>query len=480
MTWGWSLLALVGGIAFGCVLGWGLARRAHHERRVPPLDLAHALDLIRRAHGARAAWMVGLADRDIEVREEQAPATALRRGVALVQLASGDGRTHTAREPEGTFVAAGDFPYGAGVLLPPGSEYAGAGELIQDLRRVLATMRLAEQQATGRDMRVATQVAIATSGAHTLDAIAKAAAELSQHLTGRGSVVVIQDPATRRVQIRAASQAADKRLLGLALAADAPVSRAIEGAIPVVTHGMEDIFGAGVPERRRQDRAGTAHPLLDGHMRVGALVVLGPPLDPDGHVTAQLARLVTELGPRVAAARAVHEAEQRAVRDPLTGLCNLRDFERALQRFRLDQPTTGGSASLVYVDLDRFKQLNDTLGHPAGDAALRHVATLLEHEIRDGDLVARIGGEEFAVWLPRTPLAEAWEVAERVRRALEQTPWLWNGTPRRLTASCGVATYPDHVRDFDNLRQAADAALYRAKQEGRNRVVMASRAVAAS
>ena len=463
-------------MALGCGLGWALFRGSGPERRSGQLDFAHALDLIRRAHGARAAWTVGFEGREVAVRDEHAPTSALRRGAAMVQLAAGDGRAHTAREPEGTFVAVGDFPYGAGLLLAPGSDHGRAGEAIEDLRRFIATMRMSEQQSPARQSaQLASQVALATSGAHTLDAIAKAAAELAQQLTRRGAVVVIQDPATRRVQVRAASQAADKRLLSLALAADAPVSRAIDGAIPVVTHGMEDIFGTGVPERRRQDRAGTAHPLLDGHLRVGALVVLGPPLDPDSHVAVQLARLVGELGPRVAAARAVHDAEQRAVRDPLTGLCNVREFERVLQQFHTEQPRDSGAASLVYVDLDRFKQLNDSLGHPAGDAALRHAAAILEHQIRDGDLVARIGGEEFAVWLPRTPLAEAWEVAERVRRALEQTSWLWKGMPRSLTASCGVATYPDHVRDVEQLRQAADAALYRAKQGGRNRVEMATR-----
>jgi diguanylate cyclase (GGDEF)-like protein len=181
---------------------------------------------------------------------------------------------------------------------------------------------------------------------------------------------------------------------------------------------------------------------------------------------------MVELGPRLVAAQAVQDAEQRAVRDPLTGLANRREFERVVDHFR-EEAQRHEPATLVYVDLDRFKALNDTHGHAAGDAALRHVATVLLSQIRDGDLVARIGGEEFAVWLPRTALREGLDVAERMRRAVETTIWRWSGTPVPITASCGVASYPDPVGEVANLRAMADAALYRAKQAGRNRVEIA-------
>src|SRR6267143_1742245 len=166
---------------------------------------------------------------------------------------------------------------------------------------------------------------------------------------------------------------------------------------------------------------------------IGVLVMMGPPLPADTQLADQLQRLAMELGARLAAARAVHEAEQRAVSDPLTGLRNRREFDRAVQRHAAGKPVA--MATLIYCDLDYFKKLNDTLGHAAGDAALRHVARILEGAVRDKDLVARIGGEEF-------PLA----------------------------ISCGVASYPDRVTQVANLRSAADAALYRAKQGGRNRV----------
>jgi diguanylate cyclase (GGDEF)-like protein len=211
--------------------------------------------------------------------------------------------------------------------------------------------------------------------------------------------------------------------------------------------------------------------VFDGHFPIGALVVLGPPLAVGSPAAEQLQRLVSELGSRLAAARAVYEAEQRAVSDPLTGLRNRREFERALpERAGAKPPPV---ATLIYADLDHFKKLNDTLGHAAGDSALRHVARILESAVRDKDLVARIGGEEFAVWMPHTPIASGCEVAERIRETVAATPWRWNGEAYPLTLSCGVAGLPDTVRDATNLRGAADAALYRAKEAGRNRVARA-------
>jgi diguanylate cyclase (GGDEF)-like protein len=200
---------------------------------------------------------------------------------------------------------------------------------------------------------------------------------------------------------------------------------------------------------------------------------MGPPIAPGTAVADQIQRLVTELGSRLAAARALYEAEQRAVSDPLTGLRNVREFER---RLALHAGVDGPMATLIYADLDRFKTLNDTLGHAAGDSALRHVAQILTDAVRGEDLAARIGGEEFAVWMPHAPIEAGLEVAERIRQTVESTVWRWDGTPYPLTVSCGVAAYPESVGDIKSLRGAADAALYRAKQGGRNRVEKAAAA----
>jgi diguanylate cyclase (GGDEF)-like protein len=442
------------------------------RRGPPPLGFPEILDLLRRAHGAGAGWGIGPADGALEViGEEEVTADLRRRGAALVQLSSVDGRLHVVRDGEGTFVAVGDFPYGAGLLLrgadhpEPVTDAAAAA-----LRRFVAGMRLAEEQAAAPRARIlAARLSRIAGGTQTLEGIARAGAELAEQISQRGAAVVLAAEESARVLV--VSKTADRRLAGLVLSAEAPVVRTITTGVPIVTRGAEDVFGAGVPERRRSERAGTAYPLADGAVVIGALVLLGPPFEPDAPVLDDLSPLIGELGPRLAAARAVHDAEQRAVIDSLTGLRNRRELDRALAVYTAGSPAP---ATLLYLDLDHFKRLNDALGHPAGDAALKYVARLLEAAVRDGDIVARIGGEEFAVWLPRTPLREGLEVAERIRDSLAGSKWHWSGTPYSLTISCGVAAYPEPIGDLLNLPAAADAALYRAKQAGRNRVEKAA------
>lgn len=127
--------------------------------------------------------------------------------------------------------------------------------------------------------------------------------------------------------------------------------------------------------------------------------------------------------------------------------------------------------SLVMVDLDHFKQVNDTVGHGGGDQALTHVAQCLRDTCRAMDLAVRYGGEEFVVLLPNTTRAEAVELAERIRHTLERTPFtLKDGRSLRLTASLGVASEPGRPDSSLDIVQRADAALYRAKGGGRNRV----------
>jgi diguanylate cyclase (GGDEF)-like protein len=474
----WALLAGAGGIA--AVLGWTLRFRPGRFRRrgPPPLTFREILELLRGAHGAVAGWVVGPVDGAIDVTAGPDVSPDYQsRGSAIVQLASVDGRVHVAGDPEGTYVAVGDFPYGAGLLLA-GRDHPldVTNAAATALRRFVAGMRLAEEQLEGhRAQLLGRRLARVAGGAQTLEGIARIAAELAQQHAQRGAAVVLGTPEEPRVL--AVSGSADPRLVGQPLGSDAPVSRAMSAGVPVVARRGEDVFGPGMPERRRSERAGTAYPVFDGHVVVGSLVLLGTPLEPDAPVMEQIGPLIAELGPRLAAARAVHDAEQRAIRDPLTGLSNRREFERTLAHYRGEGG--GGNrpappATLVYVDLDHFKQLNDTLGHAAGDSALKHVAYLLEAAVRDGDLVARIGGEEFAVWLPRTPLEDGMEVAERIRASVFGSTWQWRNSPCVLSASCGVAAYPDPIGDLSNLAAAADAALYRAKQAGRNRVEKAT------
>ena len=158
--------------------------------------------------------------------------------------------------------------------------------------------------------------------------------------------------------------------------------------------------------------------------------------------------------------------------DGRTGLTNSRAFDETVQR-RLAAQADGGKAAVLMLDLDHFKEFNDRYGHPAGDEALRVFAHLLASSIRDQDVAARYGGEEFAVYLSGLDVTAAAEVAERIRERTETTiiP-LGPGKTGRLTVSIGIAVAPDDGNERTMILKAADAALYRAKLAGRNRVVI--------
>src|SRR5438477_174237 len=163
----------------------------------------------------------------------------------------------------------------------------------------------------------------------------------------------------------------------------------------------------------------------------------------------------------------------QAATDALTGLANRRSFddELALEWRRAER--VGDSLALLLIDLDDFKSINDGLGHQAGDAVLRRVATILGSGARQVDLAARYGGEEFALLTPETDLLGATKLAERLRAAVEEaTIVLPNGSELSVTASFGVAVKGELER-AEQLVSAADEALYEAKRDGKNRVVVA-------
>jgi len=178
----------------------------------------------------------------------------------------------------------------------------------------------------------------------------------------------------------------------------------------------------------------------------------------------------------------LHETvERQAVTDELTGLANMRAFHATLDREIERSRRFNAPLSLVMLDLDHFKQINDEHGHQQGDAVLARVAEVLREFSRDIDTPARYGGEELAVILPQTDAGGAEQLAERVREALEQlrVPRVDGRGSLRPLASFGVAALPESAEDKAGLIAAADAALYRAKRAGRNRVERAAPARAA-
>lgn len=163
--------------------------------------------------------------------------------------------------------------------------------------------------------------------------------------------------------------------------------------------------------------------------------------------------------------------QEQALRDPLTGLFNRRYLDETLTRDLSRAKREGRTVALALLDLDAFKRINDTHGHQAGDQVLKTLSALLRQGARQSDTICRFGGEEFLVVLPNMSLEQARLKVDAWRLELAQTPIPWGGASLQSTFSAGLAVFPQHGTDSGALVACADAALYRAKQAGRNRVL---------
>ncbi len=169
-------------------------------------------------------------------------------------------------------------------------------------------------------------------------------------------------------------------------------------------------------------------------------------------------------------ARYHEEVYQLATHDALTELCNRRHFSELVDKEIARAQRHGRPLVMAIIDVDLFKPVNDQFGHIAGDGVLRQLATTVRAFVRGEDIAARIGGEEFAVLLPETDVEPARQFAERLREAVAADTFMLGGQPHRITISLGLAGLAPGRADRSQLMRAADAALYRAKEEGRNRV----------
>ena len=214
-------------------------------------------------------------------------------------------------------------------------------------------------------------------------------------------------------------------------------------------------------------------PLVTHDELVGMLHLEGLETGPAHEEQEHLAVTVAEqLALALGNARLRESLRRQSVLDPLTGLFNRRHFDAALKRELARARRKNVPVSLVLVDIDHFKHVNDDYGHAVGDAVLRTIAQQLRLGIREGDIACRYGGEEMVLLLPECAAADAGTRAEAIRIALAAVvPHPEGEGPQRVTASFGVAAYPAHAQDAEALFWAADKALYRAKQQGRNRVV---------
>ena len=158
--------------------------------------------------------------------------------------------------------------------------------------------------------------------------------------------------------------------------------------------------------------------------------------------------------------------------DELTGVYNMRSFSAILRRMFQQSVRHGHPLSIIMIDSDNLKVVNDTHGHNAGNKLLQHLIRKVGEELRRSDIVARYGGDEFIILLPETERQGAMETAERIRQALEISRFEYRGNSLSVTVSLGLASYPEDGSNVDIIVDKADKALYRAKRLGRNQTAI--------
>lgn len=189
----------------------------------------------------------------------------------------------------------------------------------------------------------------------------------------------------------------------------------------------------------------------------------------------RLRTMADRVGPALANLKLRETLRTLSIRDPLTGLFNRRYLEESLARELHRSARSDKPLAAIMIDIDHFKRFNDQFGHEAGDLVLRSFAEIIQQNIRKSDLACRLGGEELVVILPEAGIDVAMHRAETLRQAIHGLQLRYHDNPLGcVTASFGVAVYPDHATTPEALLHAGDIALYRAKHEGRNRVCRAS------
>jgi len=305
------------------------------------------------------------------------------------------------------------------------------------------------------------------------EGLARALCETALDVSGaRGAVLVRWDGESEVGEVHFATE-------GTGLRAPTPLDSASVVADVCRTgklHVLEDARGAasgqalyGAVRVIREPGSVAIIPVAKEGRVLGALVLEA---DDVGALTLEDTRPLTVLGAVVAGSLEMAwqfaEVDRRARTDALTGLWNRMHFGEQLTRTLAEADRYDHPVSLVLMDIDHFKKVNDTWGHEAGDAVLKQMARVLQDGVRAVDICVRYGGEEIAMLLAQTDSAHAVEVAERLRTRIAATPVKHGPAEIRVTASFGVATYPETVKVRDQLFPAADKALYIAKHDGRN------------
>jgi two-component system cell cycle response regulator len=252
------------------------------------------------------------------------------------------------------------------------------------------------------------------------------------------------------------------------------LENAVQGMLPVYLSDLKGYHLPALPFGAGGVKSLLALPLISESKVLGVLALVSERTKPFTMHQIELLKLFSEQVSVTLSRAFLHEdIKHMATTDGLTGLYNHRHFqERLSQEFRrlsrYPRPL-----SLLILDIDFFKKVNDSYGHPAGDAVLKNVALILKKIVRETDIPARYGGEEFAALLTDTDKRGAEQVADRLRKNIMESLFRVDSKGIHITVSIGVATYPSDAKTKESLIELADRALYRAKEEGRNRVVLA-------
>jgi diguanylate cyclase (GGDEF)-like protein/PAS domain S-box-containing protein len=311
---------------------------------------------------------------------------------------------------------------------------------------------------------------------------------------GKGRVVKLAGTLQDVTEEAAAGSGRDLFSYVVQSTGDAIVTKAPDGTITSWNRGAEQLYGYSAEEAIGQPitliepahRAGEQRKILrtvfsgesvdrletelvrkDGRV-VDVSLTVSPVTDANGHIVsaAVIARDMTE---RV---RYEERLRHMADHDQLTGLFNRRRFDEELKRELARAGRYAEHSAVLSIDIDNFKGINDSAGHPAGDAVLAHVARVLDERSRASDVVARLGGDEFAVLLSAVGAREARSAAENLLSEIRNSPAAYGGRPFRVTASIGVATFESDDATAGEVLVNADLAMYAAKTSGRDRVVV--------
>jgi len=302
--------------------------------------------------------------------------------------------------------------------------------------------------------------------------------------------------AQRQAFASALQEEKERAQITLQAIGDAVITTDVEGCIGYMNPAAEQLthWQAGqaqglpltalfslVDEQAEQDESTLLEQVLSGTLKGGAeharliqrldgstvsINLVGSPIINDG----QLAGIVLVLHDMTQERQYIANLSWQATHDALTGLANRREFE-----YRLEQALNGlarqaGRHTLMFLDLDQFKLVNDTCGHAAGDELLRHICAVLQSGLREGDTLARLGGDEFGVLLENCPSDQAERIAENLRQAVQSLHFVWKGRPFVTTVSVGLVNLSQAPTTLEASLRAADMACYMAKEKGRNRV----------